>query len=700
MVDPILLEVVRTKLNAISDEAARTIVRTAISPVVAEAGDCSCSIYAPNGDLLSGGGPIVMHQHTGKNGITKILEMHGDEVAEGDIFLVNDPYAGGGVHAQDVFVHRPIFVEGQLIAWAGASAHMIDMGGAVFGSFVTTATECYQEALRFPPVRISRRGEEQSDIWSMIRNNVRLADLIELDIRALISATHVCRERILDLVGQYGTATIREATAELLDRTEDAMRRRIGELEPGVYSSVSWSEWTEEHFKVPCTLTVEADALVFDFTEASDQTFHFINSKPFVITSMVGVQLANIVGHDLPLNEGLFRTFEVRCRPGSILDAQPPAPIGAPHLDVGMTASEVAMYALNLAIAASPHSQVRKNMSGPSAGSCMALHILAGTGLHGGPDGFMLLESGYVGTSAANDRDPADTYFEGVGRFASVETTDIEVLESWYPMLVEYRRPRPGTGGAGKFRAGAGFSMGYQIDGSQDMAITLLGNRERVPIAGMSGGIPGAMTEYHIRRTDGSVDPLACHQQGVPIREGESLLFDLASGGGWGDPMDRDPERVEADVKAGRLTVAEARATYGVVVGDLEATAEARSQALTERLRRAEPAKIPLSWTPELREAAEAEAPRPLYLGVVQQASVAVSERTGEPLAVSPHSWTDGCPVIRNFLPAGPQTDIVAYLDPGSGNLLAVDVVLEGTERSFTTEPRRWTEAASAPVAV
>ena len=584
MVDPILLEVIRTKLNAISDEAARTIVRTAISPVVAEAGDCSCSIYNATGDLLSGAGAIAMHQHTGKNGIAKILEMDGEEVVDGDIFLVNDPYAGGGVHAQDVFVHRPIFAEGHLIAWAGASAHMMDMGGAVFGSFSTTATECYQEALRFPPVRISRRGEDQTDIWSMIRTNVRLPDLIELDIRALISATHVCRERILDLTSQYGYAMFRAAAAELLDRTEAEMRRRIGELEPGVYRFVSWSEWTEEHFKVPCELTVEENSLIFDFTEASDQAFHYINSKPFVVTSMVGVQLSNIVGYDLPLDEGLFRTFEVKCRPGSILDAQPPAPIGAPHLDVGMTASEVAMHALNLAIAASPRSQVRKNMSGPSAGSGMALHILSGTGLHGGPDGFMLLESGHVGCSAGNDRDAADTYFEGIGRHASVETTDIEVLESWYPMLVEYRRPRPGTGGAGMFRAGAGTSMAYQIDGSQDMTITLMGNRERVPIAGMSGGIPGALTDYHIRRMDGTVEPLACHQQGVPIREGESLHFDLASGGGWGDPLDRDPESVEADVRAGRLTDAEARATYGVVVGDAEATARARSEALADRL--------------------------------------------------------------------------------------------------------------------
>jgi len=367
-----------------------------------------------------------------------------------------------------------------------------------------------------------------------------------------------------------------------------------------------------------------------------------------------------------------------------------------------MTASEMAMHTINLAIAASPRSQVRKNMSGQSAGSALALHIMSGTGLNGYPDGFMLMESGYVGTSAAHDRDPADTYFEGVGRFASIETTDIEVLESWYPMLVEYRRPRPGTGGAGKFRAGAGFSMAYQIDGSQDQAITVMGNRERVPIAGMTGGMPGAMTEYHIHRKTGVVEPLACHQQGVPVAEGETVQFDLASGGGWGDPLDREPARVEADVKAGRLTEEQALATYGVVLGDAEATARARSEALAERLRRAEPAARPLSWTAELRAAAGSAEAQPLYPGVVQQGSVAVSERTGEPLAVSPDSWTDGCPVIHRFLPAGPATDVVAYLDPGSGHLLVVDVVLDGTEHSFATAPRRWTEAGAAvdPVAV
>ena len=154
MVDPITLEVLRCRLEAIADDGAKTVMRTAISPVVADAGDCSCALYDAEGGLVVGGGAVLAHFHTGQNGVLKILEIHGDTIADGDIFLVNDPYAGGGFHAQDVFIHVPIFFDGVLAAWVGASAHMMDMGGGVMGSFVPSATECYQEALRLPPVRV------------------------------------------------------------------------------------------------------------------------------------------------------------------------------------------------------------------------------------------------------------------------------------------------------------------------------------------------------------------------------------------------------------------------------------------------------------------------------------------------------------------------------------------------------------------
>lgn len=691
MIDPIVLEVIRCKLEAIADDGARNVIRTAVSPAVADGGDCSCAIYDADGQLLVGGGPIVIHFHTGCNGVAKIKEMHGETLAPGDIFIVNDPYSGGGFHAQDVYVHMPVFAQDRLVAWVGLSAHMMDMGGSVLGSFSPTATECYQEAFRFPPIRLSRGGEEQVDMWNVLRTNIRLADLVEIDIRSLISGGYVTQRGLVELVEDYGHEMFSEASNELIRLTELEMRRRIGLLEPGDYSFVSWSEWTKDYFKVPCTLTVEADRLVFDYRDASPQSSHYFNSKPYVIASLLGVQIAHTMGHDLPLNEGVFKCFEVICRPGSLLDAQPPAPIGAPHLDVGMNASEVGMHALNLAIAASPQSNARSNMAGPSGGSGISLHTVVGTGLTGQPDGWLMLDGGMVGCSAGHDRDPGDTFYEGMGSGAATETIDIEVLESWYPMRVERRGPRAGTGGAGAFRAGAGTSMAYSLQGSSDLSLTLMGNRERVPIAGLGGGLPGALTEYSIRRLDGTVEPVLCHQQGIPLEEGEAILFDLSSGGGWGDPLDRVTAMVLADVESGRITADEAKSVYGIVIGDERASQEARAAILAERLVRAEPARRPLIWNSDLQQLAEGEE-APLYIGVDQKGAVAVSVRTGAPLAVSPDHWTDGCPVIRNFIPSAKGVSIDAYLDPGSGHLLAVDVALEDQGPSFRSSPNRWTK--------
>jgi N-methylhydantoinase B len=238
-------------------------------------------------------------------------------------------------------------------------------------------------------------------------------------------------------------------------------------------------------------------------------------------------------------------------------------------------------------------------------------------------------------------------------------------------------------------------SMEYAVRGTDALSMTLMGNRERVPIAGLGGGLPGAVTEFGIRRHDGVVEPLACHQQGIPLKEGECVLIACSSGGGWGDPLDREPAMVEADVTDMRLSSDAARDIYGVIAGDGAATTSLRAKMLAERLERATPASKPLAWTSDLRLAAEG-VQAPLYVGVNQHGKVAVSARSGAPLAVSPDSWTEGCPTIEHFVPSSSDVNVVAYLDPGSGHLLAVDVRLEGGDRSFDVSPKRWTEAMAA----
>ncbi|WP_446654553.1 hydantoinase B/oxoprolinase family protein [Blastomonas sp.] len=693
MTNPILLEVLRCKLEAIADEGARAVQRTAISPVVADAGDCSCAIFTPNGDLMVGGGNVQAHFKTGSNGIREILERHGSTLQAGDLFLTNDPYNGGGFHAQDVFIHQPVFIGGELVAWVGSSAHMMDMGGSVPGSFAPGATECYQEALRFPPVRLSKAGVEQSDIWSILRCNIRVASLVEMDMRALISGSNVIARGLSELVEEYTAPVFAEAVRELIALSEREMRRRIAQLEPGVYAASSWTEWTEELFLIPCTLTIDEDFMTFDYTGASPQSKHYFNSKPYVVKSLLGVEIAAYIARDLPFNEGIFNAFDVVAEPGSIMDADMPAPIGGPHLDVGQNAIEVGIRAMMMAVMVSPGSIAHSTMAGPTSGSGYGLHTWSGLGLDGKPDSWLMLEGGAVGSSAGFDRDGCDYYQSIVGKGSQTEIADVEILESWYPILYERRGPARGAAGAGKFRSGRGSSAAYRTTSAAPLFGAILGNRERVPIAGTAGGEPGALTKFRVRTSDGELSVMPCHSQGNMLEPGVTFEYDICSGGGWGDPIERSIELVEADVRHGQISEDDAARVYGVVIGDVARTEQLRQQILASRLERAEPALKPLQ-ADAIPASAWEGASGQLHVGVEQRGSVAVSERSGAPLAISPAHWTDGCPRLVEPGGAKGHYQLVRYLDPVTGYALAVDVVAQGLERAFSTQPRRWTDAA------
>jgi len=266
------------------------------------------------------------------------------------------------------------------------------------------------------------------------------------------------------------------------------------------------------------------------------------------------------------------------------------------------------------------------------------------------------------------------------------------VTESWYPIELEYRRVRRGAEGAGRYRGGAGAELAYGLSGSPVIHGTVFANRRRIPLPGMAGGYPGALTRLTIESPDGKVREIEDHAQGYALLPGETFVAQIASGGGYGDPVERDPTAVERDVVTGRLTLEEARTIYGVVIGDPQATQESRKALLAKRLADAEPALRPQGGT------AGSDGATMLYPGVVQVNDLAVSERSGAILARAPDHWTDGCPRLRNLLPSAEGTHITGYLDPLTGHLLVVDVTARDVDRSFTTAPRRWTEAARESV--
>ena len=222
------------------------------------------------------------------------------------------------------------------------------------GSFAPAATECYQEALRIPPVRILRQGTEVSEVWDIFRTNVRLDVLVEMDLRGLVAGGNVAHDKVVDLVGRRGVADMRAGMTALQALSEVELRRRIATLEDGTYRATGWVEWDEELHRIPCTLTVAGDRLDFDFTGAAPQTPHFFNSKPYIVKSGFMMQAAVLLAPDLPYTEGLLTPIDLHCPEGSIVNSVPPAPINAGHIHVAFTATEVMLQCLRLAIWASP----------------------------------------------------------------------------------------------------------------------------------------------------------------------------------------------------------------------------------------------------------------------------------------------------------------------------------------------------------
>ena len=633
-----------------------------------------------------------------------------DSIADGDVFIANDPHHGGGLHPQDVMIQRPVFLRGELIAWVVMSAHMMDVGGMVAGSFAPMATECFQEALRLPPVRLFRQGVEVTEVWDIFRNNVRVSALVEMDMRSLVAGCHVAQEKLMGVVDSMGVDVFVDSIQTIRDLSEAEMRRRISLLSDGTYRASSWTEWEDEFFKVPCELTVDGDRLIFDFTGASPQTDHYFNSKPYIIESEMVAQLAWLMASDLPFDDGIFAPLELRCPEGTIVNSIEPAPIAAGHMDVALNAAEVGVQTLRLALAASPGHPAAAHLAGWGASSALGLHTWACAGIDGNPDAFIMLDGNWVGSSAGSGCDGMALSGNIVGPESDYSFTDVEILESWYPILISEKSSRTGTGGAGRYRAGGGNKMGFSPHGTDRLTGAMLGMRRWLPLEGAAGGSPGACTRFLIRRADGTVDEVATHASGVAIEPGDTFEFHCANGGGFGDPLDRAPDSVHEDILLGRLDAGRGRADLRAALRPPTAiptrprSAARRSDMLPRETRRCHRPPVHRRRT---RPPPTPPTDRlPLYPGVVNQRGTAIAEESGAILATSPAHWTDGCPVLIERRPeGGPDVHVRSYLDPTTGRILYAEVALADEPRGFDSSPLHWTtppepQGASTPPTV
>jgi N-methylhydantoinase B len=694
--DPIAPELLRTRLEAICQEAGAAVQQTAISPIVTESKDYSVTILDADGAIVCAFGLVDLHFGAVMHAVKSTVAVHGDSIAPGDVFIANDPHSGGGLHPQDIVIQRPVFVDGRRVAWVALAAHMVDMGGMVPGSSAAAATECYQEALRLPPVRLIRQHVECDDVWNIMRINIRSSNVVEMDMRSLVIGGAVAEAKLVELIGDMGFAAFQSAASALLAGAMRVLRDRIGRIEDGAYRSTAWIEYGDTVLRMPCEMRIFGDRLLFDLSEAPPQVPHFFNSKEYIIRAMLAPRVRQILAPGLPFNQSALEVVEIASKPGTLVNCTMPAPIAAAHTDAAMAVNTAAMQCLQLALLASPQAMGREFITAP-------LLAAYGTGRWtyldeaGQRRVYTLIDGAFCGSPAAGARDGIDIKSSLMPGGNQLEWADVEILEAAYPVLFRERRATTGFHGYGRFRSGAGCQESFTAHGTDSLVGNMTGTRSWFPTAGSAGGYPGSTMHFQVRRADGTIDPVGIHATGVSVRPGDSFEMVCASGGGYGDPLDRDAQAVLDDLRESRVAPDTAREVYGVILGaddevDVPATAALRDAMRAERLRRARPAVRPagVNAVPPAGDAAEAL----LHPGVVQRGALAVAQASGAVLATAPHSWLDGCPVLD--LPISDRAGGVvarAHLDPLTGRMLFVDVLRADDPPSIAVCPDRWMKA-------
>jgi N-methylhydantoinase B len=605
--DPKTFEILRHRLWYINDEGARTISRLSGSPVATEVFDMNTGLMNKEGEIVYID-TFICAQATTLTPFVKTLladYIENPGIGEDDMFLTNDPYVSVA-HQTCVMVAGPVFWKGKLSGWTGASLHVIDVGGAVAGQAQINADSIFAEQPLIAPVKLVERGKFRRDIERVYLRNSRLPDLLALDLRAKVAAAQVVRKRLVETYKEYGFDTVQAAMADVIDYTEQRIRTRLRELPDGVWKHRGFIEWGDKIYGCRLTMTKTDDRLVFDFRETDDQAPAIINCT---IHGLIGGVLGAMMVYlcwDIPWSPaGLRRVLEVKSRKGSLFDAAWPAGVSKSTTTAIWEARNLASITIAKMLGASTAYRDRA-MAGWQG--VKSLEELFGRDQAGEVFGGPLLDGMAGGTGAMCCADGIDTG----GHTSSVRATiaNVESYEYRYPILYLYRRQTLDSGGPGMFRGGAGVSMMYVPNGVNEIPTKILHTFgiEQPESPGMFGGHPSCTNQFMILRDSDILTRFAGGEMPSELENIQGKLEVYAGykatsmlpsdvyrtvsqgGGGYGDPLDRDPHRVADDVANGLVSVAWACSAYGVeldAAGAVDANATKRKrEAIREKRRR------------------------------------------------------------------------------------------------------------------
>ena len=598
--DPVTFEILRSRLSAINDEAAMTMRLVSGSPVANEAYDMNVGLMDADGDCFAIGMYITIHALALSSTVKDIRQRFAaDDVGPGDVFMSNDPYVGA-CHQMDVAVVAPIFADGRLVAWTGSTVHQIDLGGPVEGQVQLGATSIWSEQPLFPPIKIVEAGELRPDVERGYLRRTRLPHLVGLDLKAMIAGCNVGVARVRDLAERYGTDVVLAAIEGINVATAARFRARLAELPDGTWTHRGYIEY-DEVYPVVVEMTKKGDSLTFDFTGSADQAGAVINcTRPACVGAVVAAVLPYLC-YDMAWSPaGLQRAIEVRTREGTVVHAAWPAGTSKATTTGSFMATISAGVCLSKLLAAS-EGHLRQFMSTWMGG--LYVEDMFGVDQRGEFFGAAILDAMAGGSGARAFADGLDA--GGFLDSPSAIIANIEDIEYSYPVLYLSRRIQPDTGGAGKYRGGNTLAMTYITHDVARLPTKILhaiGTYQPGSV-GVAGGYPSNTNQFVIKRDTDVRDLLAAGAvpEDLGALEGELEIFTdpivktsqgpddvhryvAMGGGGYLDPLDREPEMVLADYVVGAVTAAHACDAYGVVID----TGEVRVDAAGTESRRAE----------------------------------------------------------------------------------------------------------------
>lgn len=570
--DPVLFELFKNAVHAIADEMALTVVRTTYSGVLKDNMDFSTAFCDANGRLVAQGLTLPGHLGSIPSALAAVIEKYGDSISEGDVFCLNDPYAGG-MHLPDLFVFRPIFHEGVHVAFAAVICHHVDTGGRVPGSNAADSTEIYQEGLRIPPLRLYSKGERNETLFSLIETNVRAPTMYFGDLRAQLSACHIADRQFLELIARHGRDTVLEMLDQLVDYAERMTRAAIAKLPDG---KVSFEDWIDDdgidHGKpIRLFVTIEkaGDQVSVDWTGTAPQARAAINNTLSYTKAASYAAIRCVLEGDIPTNEGFFRCIDVTAEKGSIAWGELPAACAAR----GLTGFRM-MDCLFGALAQLVPDQVYAASDGGNTGISVG-----GYDAERKPFIFVDFTCGTWG-----GRPFADGLDGNSNMFANMASQPVEVIEAENPLEILAYEFVTDRAGAGKYRGGAPYRRDYRFTETEGV-LQIRADRQTHRPYGLYGGYPGEPSQ-NVWDPDGEARRMPPKFTEI-VKQGEIFRHEVAGAGGWGDPLEREPAAVARDVRNEIISGVAALADYGVVLGADFAVDEAATVVERERLREA-----------------------------------------------------------------------------------------------------------------